>query len=113
MEKTDKIYVQVEKMVKKYGTQGPFKLDPDAVRVDNIVMGLALHKEKYGKAYCPCRPIEDSLKLGRENICPCTSHKEDIERDGYCDCVLFVSEEFAQKTKKDLDQAENPDLTST
>lgn len=89
-------------MVKKYGTESPYRLHPDQDRVDNIVMGLVQNKEKYGKAYCPCRPIEESLKLGRVNVCPCTSHKEDIARDGCCECVLFVTEEFAQKSREEL-----------
>jgi thioredoxin reductase (NADPH) len=33
----------------------------------------------------------------RPNICPCEHHHEEIRRDGYCKCVLFVGDDYDPK----------------
>lgn len=30
----------------------------------------------------------------RANICPCQHHPQEIQEDGYCKCVLFVSDDY-------------------
>jgi ferredoxin-thioredoxin reductase catalytic subunit len=47
--------------------------------------------------YCPCAPVEASKEKGSDMVCPCTPHHADIARQGYCDCALFASPEFAQR----------------
>lgn len=85
---------RVERMVHRYVERGPYRLYPDPVRVEAVLEGLARNLAQYGRMYCPCVPIEKSLEAGRHYVCPCVPHHEDIARQGYCDCALFVSEDF-------------------
>jgi len=81
----------VRGMVARYVKKGPYFLHPDEVLVRNVLEGLARNKARYGRAYCPCRPIAGDRESDKPNICPCRSHKADIGRDGACECGIFVS----------------------
>jgi ferredoxin-thioredoxin reductase catalytic subunit len=95
-----KTWNSVLKMVTKYAERGPFFLNPDEVVVRNIISGLAKNKMEYGYAYCPCRQVEGSPEKDKENICPCRMHKEEIARQGICECGLFVSQAYLNKRRK-------------
>ncbi len=82
------------RMTSRYVDKSPYFLHPDEALVRNILEGLAKNKAKYGRGYCPCRPVEGGRRSNSVNICPCRSHNEDIERDGACECGIFVSREF-------------------
>lgn len=88
---------KITRMVEKYASKGSYHLHPDRDRVKSIIEGLAENLDKYGRAYCPCVPIEKCLAAGRRYSCPCEPHHEDIAKEGYCDCALFVSQEFLEK----------------
>jgi len=90
----------VARMVAKYAEQSPFFLNPDKVVVKNIITGLVRNKIKYGYAYCPCREVEGIPEKDRDNICPCRTHKEEIARQGTCECGLFVSEAYINSGKR-------------
>jgi len=91
----------IRRMVARYVAKGPYRLYPDKERVESVMLGLAKNLERYGRAYCPCVPIEKCLEAGRKYVCPCEPHRKDIERQGYCDCALFVSEDFLKREKAD------------
>jgi ferredoxin-thioredoxin reductase catalytic subunit len=88
------------RMVSRYAENGPFLLHPDAVLVRNVIEGLARNKSVYGRGYCPCRPVSGDARADRANICPCRSHRRDIERDGTCECGIFVSEEYVRRRSR-------------
>jgi ferredoxin-thioredoxin reductase catalytic subunit len=96
----EKTWNSVFKTVTKYAERGPFFLNPDEVVVRNIVSGLAKNKMDYGYAYCPCRQVQGSPEKDKENICPCRMHKEDIARQGICECGLFVSHAYLNERRK-------------
>ena len=85
---------KVRKFVETYARKGPYGLYPQREVVDNVIEGLADHLEAHGKLYCPCAPIEESLRSGNQMVCPCTPHHDDIARQGYCDCALFAARDF-------------------
>lgn len=85
---------KITRMVEKYTLKGPYHLHPDQDKVRSIIEGLAVNLERYGLAYCPCVPVEKCIEAGRKYVCPCETHKEDIARQGFCDCALFVSKEY-------------------
>ena len=58
-----------------------YTLNPDSDHVREILKSLAIMNEKFGKRYCPCRPIRSD-----ENVCPCVPFKE----EGDCVCKLYV-----------------------
>ncbi|MFH1582448.1 MAG: thioredoxin [bacterium] len=73
-----------------YAKENGFKLNPEKEIVEKLITGILENEKKHGKKYCPCRrivgkPEEDDLK-----VCPCHWHKEEIEKDGHCLCMLFV-----------------------
>ena len=91
---------KIRKMVTKYVEKGPYFLHPEKERVEAVIRGLATNLETYGRAYCPCMPIEKCLEAGRKYVCPCEPHRDDIARQGYCDCALFVNKEFLEEWEK-------------
>jgi len=91
---------QVSRSAHLYARKGPHRLNPDLATVHNVLEGLARNKVKYGRAYCPCRPVRAVPALDSQNICPCRSHPSDIARDGACGCGLFVSQAYAERKRK-------------
>jgi len=89
----------VSEMIKKYVDQSPFFINPDKIVADNIISGLVINKIRYGYAYCPCREVSGISENDRQNICPCRTHKMEIEHQGTCECGLFVSEDYIKKIK--------------
>jgi ferredoxin-thioredoxin reductase catalytic subunit/uncharacterized protein YciW len=82
-------------MVNKFAEKNRrhLKLNPDSARVQALLEGLARNRIEFGKAYCPCmvNRISGSEIENRKRICPCSFHKEDIEKEGACECGMFVS----------------------
>ena len=90
---------KVSQRVRCYVERGPYELFPDEVVVRNALVKMARNLVEHGQAYCPCREVTGDAQADRLNICPCRSHHQDIARDGYCECRLFVSDEFLQWRK--------------
>lgn len=85
---------KVEALVSRYAEVSDYPLDPDEVVVKNILQGLARNWVRYGRPYCPCREVSGIAEKDRRNRCPCATHREDIARDGVCECGLFVSSAY-------------------
>ena len=94
-ERTKEAREQVERMVRRHVARAPFRLNPDAVTVEHVLAGLTCNLIEHGRWYCPCREVTGDPERDRASICPCRQHREDIGRDGVCECGLFVSEEYA------------------
>lgn len=82
-------------MVSRYLARSPYRLNPDPVTVEHVLSGLARNLLDHGRAYCPCREVTGDPQQDRKNICPCPQHPADIARDGFCECGIFVSPEYA------------------
>ncbi len=52
-ERAENIRVWAEKYAERRG----YKLNPNEDRVAEVIRGLAVREEKFGKRYCPCRII--------------------------------------------------------
>ena len=89
---------RVRKFVRSYVERGPYTLYPEPEVTENVIVGLVHNLAEHGKMYCPCADVESSKVRGHEMVCPCTPHHDDIQRQGYCDCALFASHEFAGKS---------------
>lgn len=89
-------FAKVARRARRYAERGPYRLFPDDVVVRNVLENMTRNLLEHGKAYCPCREVTGEPGIDRANVCPCRSHHEDIARDGYCECRLFVSQEFLQ-----------------
>jgi len=95
-----KAFEAVRRMAYAYAQRGPYALNPDESVVTHVLRGLAYNKVKHGLAYCPCRVVTGDPRRDAESICPCRSHRADIEATGSCECGLFVSKAYAEATKK-------------
>ncbi len=78
------------KIYEKYAGMHGFQLNPNQAIVFGITDGLIKNQEKYGERYCPCRAVSGNKEEDKKNICPCIYGKEEVERQGYCVCRLFV-----------------------
>src|SRR5574340_497169 len=87
---------QVERIVYRYAARGPYRLNPDPVTVEHVLVGLARNLVQHGRAYCPCREVTGDPARDRANLCPCPQHHEDIAQGGACECGIFVSVEYAE-----------------
>ena len=94
-QRTEAARERVERMVRRYIDRGPYCLNPDPVTVEHVLSGLARNLVRHGRAYCPCREVTGDPARDRANICPCPQHRADIARDGFCECGIFVSREYA------------------
>ena len=86
-----KLKESIKNSVKRYADKKGYTLNPDEEILESVIEGLAQNKLKYGKRYCPCRIITGDPKKDKKIICPCVYHKEEIERDGHCHCMLFYA----------------------
>jgi len=87
--KFEEEFEKVKNYVIKYAAKEGFDLNPDENIVNLVIEGLVRNKLKYKKQYCPCRIVSGDPEEDRPKICPCKWHKEEIERDGHCHCLLF------------------------
>lgn len=86
---------RVERTVHRYVERGPYCLNPDSLTVEHVIIGLVRNVVITGRAYCPCREVTGDAVKDRANICPCPQHHADIARDGFCECGIFVSAQYA------------------
>ena len=75
---------------KKYAESNGLKLFNNEIVVRRIIKQILIKEAIYGKRYCPCRMITESMKDNKENICPCSFMKDEIEKNGRCHCGLFI-----------------------
>lgn len=80
---------KINVFVKKYCDLTGFRLNPDTKIVEIVIEGLAKNRLLKGKRYCPCRVFTGNPQEDKDKICPCKWHKEEIERDSHCHCMLF------------------------
>lgn len=86
---------KIMQFVQKYSAKKGFVLNKEQEDLDLIIDGLVANKEKYGRQYCPCRPVSGDLAVDKDKICPCFWHLEEIKRDGHCHCQLFFDPQQA------------------
>lgn len=57
-------------------------LSDDQQAVERVRKGLAVKKERFGEAFCPC---VTPLAHGADTICPCLEYRT----TGFCRCGLY------------------------
>jgi len=60
---------------------------------------MAENKRKYGRYFCPCKQ-HYPVKPGIDPICPCESFRDEISRDGHCECHIFFDEAAEVQAKR-------------
>ncbi len=87
-EQNDETKLKLSLMKNIEGKQ--FRLNPDVGIVDRVIKAMIKRKEKYTEYYCPCRLPSGDKEKDKSIICPCIYHEEEIARDGYYHCHLYV-----------------------
>jgi ferredoxin-thioredoxin reductase catalytic subunit len=88
-----KNYERLKRVAEKKG----YIFNPNQDWVEQIIRLMTKNKAEYGKYYCPCKqhhPVDTQTDV----VCPCPTMAEEIERDGFCHCRLFCTEDY-QKEK--------------
>ena len=75
--------------VTEYADRVGYRLNPVKHYRDKVIAGLTRNREKHGFPYCPCKVRTGNLLQDKAIICPCDSHKQEIEDNGHCTCNLF------------------------
>ncbi len=76
-----------------------FILNPDEKTLHRIAAGMAANLSRYGKRYCPCKqhyPLDAAL----DPVCPCPEFRDEIKRDGHCECHVFWEAAAAAEAKR-------------
>ncbi len=79
--------------IERFSTGNEFMVNPDAGKVETLLLGIYENEKNHGFKYCPCRlrtkDWEEDLKL----VCPCNFKIHETYRglpNGECWCGLFV-----------------------
>jgi ferredoxin-thioredoxin reductase catalytic subunit len=83
------------KVAKKFG----YVLNPNEKSLGLITSYLDKNKQSFGKYYCPCKQ-HHPVDVKQDPICPCSTFKDEIEKNGFCECHVFFEEEAAEKARK-------------
>jgi ferredoxin-thioredoxin reductase catalytic subunit len=85
---------ELYEMLKKVQEPKGFFFNKDKERVNDLLRGLLVNKERYGYMCCPCRLASGDRKLDQDIICPCAYRPPDVAEYGSCYCNLYVSREW-------------------
>jgi ferredoxin-thioredoxin reductase catalytic subunit len=75
--------------IKNYAHANRWTLNQNEQTVSTIIRGLLNNERRYGELYCPCRIVSRDTKKDVDIICPCKTHRAEIETDGHCHCKLY------------------------
>ena len=81
---------RVTRLAERCAQKSGFALQQDRAQLEYVLRGLARNLVEHGRAYCPCREVTGDPQKDRANICPCRTHREEVERSGQCECGLFT-----------------------
>jgi ferredoxin-thioredoxin reductase catalytic chain len=82
---------QLFDMLKKIQEPKGYYFNRDRERVDDLLAGLLVNRERYGYMCCPCRLASGDRDADRDIICPCVYREADVREYGSCYCNLYVS----------------------
>jgi len=88
MTEVEKLYEILRKVQEPKG----YYFNKDREKVDELLEGLLLNKQRYGYMACPCRLASGDREKDRDIICPCLYREPDVAEYGSCYCNLYVSE---------------------
>ena len=85
-----KEFEQLLEQCKKYAKDNGIHVNPDQKVVNHLIRALLEREKRLGKKYCPCRYVKKDNMENDKIVCPCVYCKEEVEKDGHCQCFLFV-----------------------
>lgn len=85
---TSQYLSSIPEMITQYAARNGWTLNPNRKHREKVIDGLEKNRNKHGFPYCPCKIVTGDAN----DICPCSSHRTDIEQTGHCACNLFYRE---------------------
>lgn len=82
---------ELYELLKKVQEPKGYFFNKDRDRVNDLLKGLLLNKERYGYMCCPCRLASGDRSFDQDIICPCVYRTPDVAEFGSCYCNLYVS----------------------
>lgn len=82
---------RVSRTAERLAEKSGFLLQPDPAQRRYVLEGLARNLLEHGRPYCPCREVTGDPARDRLNVCPCRTHRKEVERLGQCECGLYVA----------------------
>ena len=71
-----------------------YVLNPDLGQLHRLARHLAENKANHGRYFCPCKQ-NYPLQPDKDPVCPCSTFRDEIQRQGHCECSLFFDPEAA------------------
>ncbi len=75
-----------------------YAINPDDKALRRVVSYMAENKRRFGNYYCPCKqhyPLDQQV----DPVCPCKPFRDEIKRDGHCECHVFFDKTAATSIK--------------
>ena len=84
---------EIRERIERHLGETNYRLNPSEKVVEALVDGLVKRKVRFGDYYCPCRVVTGDAAKDALNVCPCSTHDEEIAASGKCHCALFFAAE--------------------
>jgi ferredoxin-thioredoxin reductase catalytic chain len=97
-EETDALYAKLKQQADEDG----YILQPEAIILEDLLIGLVENEKRYGYRSCPCRLASGTLADDRDIICPCDYRDPDLEEFGCCYCTLYVDDDWTRGIRPHL-----------
>ena len=81
---------RVTRMARRHAQRRGFTLQADDAQLRYVLNGLVHNIVQHGRPYCPCREVTGDSETDRRNVCPCRTHRNEVEQRGECECGLFT-----------------------
>ena len=95
MDKLEAALKYLRAIARRYG----LALNPDEAVVNRLAGYMAENKRRYGKYFCPCKqgfPLDPAS----DPVCPCGEFRDEIARDGHCECHVFFDAAATAQAKR-------------
>ncbi len=90
MTAVDRLYDMLKRVQEPKG----YYFNQDRERVNDLIDGLLMNRDRYGYMCCPCRLASGDRDQDRDIICPCIYREEDVREYGSCYCNLYVTPDW-------------------
>lgn len=90
MNEIEKLYEMLRKVQEPRG----YYFNRDREKVNELLEGLLVNKQRYGYMVCPCRLAAGDREKDKDILCPCVYREPDVAEFGSCYCNLYVSKDW-------------------
>ena len=86
------------KFLRNVADRNGYLLNPDLRTLERIALSMVENRRNHKRYFCPCKQ-HHPVKAEVDPVCPCDESKDEIRRDGFCDCHVFFDESGYEHAK--------------